>query len=153
MQGNNRREATLGNTAKTNECWCSLTIQLIELFWLFSGKDRVCMCVYVCAWWENTLLALFSNLCVCCHIGVWSIKQKEILHWPILGLKLQAHFKCNTGTEGVASYSIRPVWLNLFDTVHIVGCKGLDAVQRGSWWRGDTFRWAWLDNVLYTYIM
>lgn len=38
MQGNNRKEATLGNTAKTNECRCSLTIQLIELRVYFQGR-------------------------------------------------------------------------------------------------------------------
>lgn len=77
------------------------------------------------------------NLCVRCDKGVGSIKQKETLHWSILCLKLRAHFKSHTGTKGVASDAIRSLRLNLSDALDVVGCQGVDTVQRSSWrWEG-----------------
>lgn len=38
MQGNNRREATLGNAAKTNECCCAITDCVC-----LAREDSVCL--------------------------------------------------------------------------------------------------------------
>lgn len=50
----------------------------------------------------------------------------------VLALQLRAHFKRHTGTKGIASNAERAVWLQLSDALHIVGCQGLDAVQRSG---------------------
>lgn len=48
-------------------------------------------------------------------------------------LELRAHFKRHAGAKGVASNAVGAIWLQLSDALHIVGCQGLNAVQRSSW--------------------